>query len=223
MASNLFEIARKIREILAEKAQREGKASSLSAAKYLAGYLEANPMKQNEILRTETMEGMIEDIKNCGFFRPEKYEHLEKIIPKVGGYNNDPFSYRDCLSDEEKDALHIDTEYKVSREMVECMNENGLAQKDPRNIIPVIYYMNYFAVGRKYKLLEFKARGVQKVKIVNAGGDLDCKAIENHKRVFPLDSVPELPLPECNAPYCRCEYVEVAEVAAAKPGKFIVH
>jgi hypothetical protein len=207
MAGNLFEIAKKIRDILAEKAQIEGRLSSLSAAKYLAGYIESNPMKQNEILRKETLEGMMEDIKNCGFFKPEKYPLLEKIIPKVGGYNNDPFSYSDCLSDEEKEALHIDTEFKVSREMVDCMNEHGLAQKDPRNIIPVIYYMNYFATGRKYKLLEFKARGIQKVRIANLGGDLDCAAVENHKRVFPLDSVPALPLPECDAPYCRCEYV----------------
>jgi hypothetical protein len=207
VADNLFNIAKKIRDILAEKAQSEGRASSLSAAKYLAGYLEANPMKKNEILRKETLEGMMEDVKNCGFFRPEKYELLESIIPKVGGYNNDPFSYSDCLNDEEKENLHIDTEYKVSREMVDCMNEYGLSQKDPRNIIPVIYYMNYFAVGRKYKLLEFKARGVKKVKIFSAGGDLDCKAVESVRRVFPLDSVPELPLRDCDAPYCRCEYV----------------
>ncbi|MDR1239417.1 MAG: hypothetical protein LBK27_04820 [Treponema sp.] len=207
MTGSLFEIAKKIREILAEKSLTEGRQSSMLAAKYLAAYLEANPMKQNEILRKETLEEMMADIKSCGFFRPEKYDLLEKIIPKVGGYNNDPFSYNDCLNDEEKVALHIDTEYKVSREMVECMNERGLSQKDPRNIIPVIYYMNYFAVGRKYKLLEFKARGIEKVKIVCLGGDMDCKAVEHFKKTYPLDSVPALPLPECDAPYCRCEYV----------------
>ncbi|MDR1099477.1 MAG: hypothetical protein LBL28_03255 [Treponema sp.] len=206
MTSNLFEIAKKIREILTEKALREGRQSSMSAAKYLAAYLEANPAKQNEILRKETLEGMMEDIKNSGFFKAEKYPLLEKIITKVGGYNNDPFSYNDCLTDEEKQALHINAENKVSREMVDCMSEAGISQTEPRNIIPVIYYMNYFTVGRKYKLLEFKARGVQKVKIVNVGGDLDCRVIDSHERIFPLAAVPLLPLPECDAPYCRCEY-----------------
>jgi hypothetical protein len=206
MTGNLFEIAKKIREILTEKAQREGRQSSMSTAKYLAAYLEANPAKQNEILRKETLEGMMADIKDSGFFKPEKYPQLEKIITKVGGYNNDPFSYNDCLTDEEKRALHIDIEHKVSREMAECMNELGISQPDPRNIIPVIYYMNYFTVGRKYKLIEFKARGVQKVKIVTVGGNLDCKAIDAHERVFPLTAAPLLPLPECDAPYCRCEY-----------------
>jgi hypothetical protein len=204
---NLFEIARKIRGILTEKSMSGDRQSAVSAAKYLAAYLETDPHKKNDIIRKEALECIMKDIEASGFFKPEKLSLLEKIIPKIGGYNNDPFSYNDCLSDEEKTALHIDTEHKVSREMVDCMSEKGLAQQDPRNIIPVIYYMNYFSVSRKYKLLELKARGVKKVKIENMGGDLDCREIETHERIFPIDKVPVLPLPHCDAPYCRCEYV----------------
>jgi hypothetical protein len=204
---NLFETAKKIREILAEKSRDGGRQAALSAAKYLAGYLETAPYKKNEIVRKEALECVMKDIESSGFFKPEKLPLLEKIIPKIGGYNNDPFSYADCLSDEEKTALHLNAEQKVSREMVECMTEKGLAQRDPRNIIPVIYYMNYFSVSRKYKLLELKARGVKKVKIEDVGGDLDCKAIKMYERIFSIDQAPQLPLPQCDAPYCRCEYV----------------
>jgi hypothetical protein len=203
---NLFETARKIRDILTEKALSGDRQTAVSAAKYLAGYLETDPQKKNEIIRKEALECIMKDIEASGFFKAEKLPLLEKIIPKIGGYNNDPFSYNDCLSDEEKKALNIDTEYKVSREMVDCMSEKGLAQKEPRNIIPVIYYMNYFAVSRKYKLLELKARGVKKVKIEQVGDNLDCKAIESFERIFPIDQAPALPLPRCDAPYCRCEY-----------------
>jgi hypothetical protein len=204
---NLFETARKIRNILLEKSLGGDRQSAMSAAKYLAAYLETDPHKKNEIVRKEALECIMKDIEDSGFFKPEKLPLLEKIIPKIGGYNNDPFSYADCLSDEEKKALRMDTERKVSREMVDCMSEKGLAQQEPHNIVPVIYYMNYFAVSRKYKLLELKARGVKNVKIENIGGDLDCKAVESHERVFPIDKVPVLPLPQCDAPYCRCEYV----------------
>jgi hypothetical protein len=207
MADNLFEIARKIREILVEKSKNGDRQSALSAAKYLAAYLNTDPYKKNEIIRKEALECIMKDIEKSGFFKPEKLPLLEKIIPKIGGYNNDPFSYADCLSEEEKKALRIDTEHRVSREMVDCMSEKGLAQPDPRNIIPVIYYMNFFAVSRKYKLLELKARGVKTVKIENLGGNLDCKSIETHEKVFPIDQAPVLPLPQCDAPYCRCEYV----------------
>jgi hypothetical protein len=205
MAGGLFEIATKIREILNAKAQAavEDSLPSISPD----DYVQLSRQKQNDMIKKETLERMVRDIEKSGYFKEEKLPHLAKIITKVGGYNNDPFSYEDCLFYEEKEALKIETDHKVSREMVDCMTAKGLAQKEPHNIIPVIYYMNYFAVGRKYKLLELRARGVTMVEIVNIGGELDCKAIERHKRVFPIAEVPFLPLPKCDAPYCRCDYV----------------
>ncbi|MDR2259089.1 MAG: hypothetical protein LBE14_08090 [Treponema sp.] len=204
MASGLFELAEKIRGILAAKAQPvvEETSPSLSPEEYI----QLHRQKQNDIIKRETLERMMRDIEKSGFFKKEKLPYLAKIITRVGGYNNDPFSYEDCLFYEEKEALKIDTDHKVSREMVECMTEKGLRQKDPHNIVPVIYYMNYFAVGRKYKLLELKGRGVKAVEIVNAGGELDCRAIEKYKGVFPIDKVPVLPAPRCDAVYCRCDY-----------------
>jgi hypothetical protein len=210
MADNLFEIAKRIREVLAEKSGKDREAA-LAEAKYIAAYMVGGPPERNAIIRKETLEGVARDMKSSGFFKPEKLSHMEGIIPKVGGYNNDPYSYDDCLTDEEKTALNIDTSYKVSREMVECLSEKGLAQKDPRNIVQVLYYMNFFAVGRKYKLVELKARGVKKIRIVCMGGELDCKAIGPHEKVFPIESVPVLPLPKCDAPYCRCEFAACEE------------
>jgi hypothetical protein len=205
--SNAFsEIAQKLREILSAKST-PGVLDDSPPAVSPEVYIGLIPPQKNEIIRNETLERMMRDIESCGFFKPEKLSALRTIIKKVGGYNNDPFSYDDCLLFEEKEQLHIDTDHKVSREMVDCMTPKGLAQRDPHNIIPAIYYMNFFAVARKYKLIEFRARGVQTVEIVNLGGDLDCKAITKFKRVYPLDKVPPLPLPRCDAPYCRCEYV----------------
>jgi hypothetical protein len=205
MADNLFEIAKRIREVLAEKSGTDREAA-LAEAKYIAAYMVGGPPERNAIIRKETLAGVVRDMKNSGFFKPEKFAHMEEIIPKVGGYNNDPFSYEDCLSDEEKTALKIDTNFKVSREMVDCLSEKGLAQNDPRNIIQVLYYMNFFAVGRKYKLVELKARGVKNIKLVNMGGESDCKSIGIHEKLFPIERVPVLPLPGCDASYCRCEY-----------------
>jgi hypothetical protein len=170
-------------------------------------YIQLPRQKQEAVMRKEILEQMMRDIEISGFFKPEKIPYLAEIITKVEGDNGDPFSYEDCLFYEEKVAMKIDPEQKVSREMIECMTEKGLTWKEPHNIVPLIYYMNYFAVNRKYKLLELKARGVKKVEIVNAGGKLDCKAIERHKGVFPIGKVPALPLDCCDAVYCRCEYV----------------
>jgi hypothetical protein len=167
------------------------------------------PNERKGILRKEILTGMMQDIEHSGYFKEEKLSYMEKIIPKIGGYFTDPFSYNDCLSDEEKAALHINPELKISREMADCMTEKGLSEEDPRHIVPIIYYMNVFAVSRKYKLMELRARGVTRVKIVNMGGDLDCEVIKttNHGgMVYAINDVPALPLPGCNAVYCRCDF-----------------
>jgi hypothetical protein len=207
MANAFSEIAQKLRDILSAKSVNPAAIDDSPPAVNPEVYITLMPPKKNEIIRLETMDRMMRDIESCGFFKAEKLPALKLIIEKVGGYNNDPFSYTDCLLFEEKEALHIDTDHKVSREMVECMTHKGLAQRDPHNIIPAIYYMNFFAVSRKYQLLELKARGVQNVEIVNLGGELDCRVIAKAKRIYPLDKVPLLPLSGCDAPYCRCEYV----------------
>jgi hypothetical protein len=206
MINAFAEITQKLREILSIRSPAHNAVDDSPPAVSPSVYIGLIPPQKNEIIRNETLERMMRDIESCGFFKEEKFPDLKRIIKKVGGYNNDPFSYEDCLLFEEKEQLYIDTEHKVSREMVECMTPKGLAQRDPHNIIPAIYYMNFFAVTRKYKLLELRARGVTTVEIINLGGELDCKAIVKAKRIYPLEKVPMLPLAGCNAPYCRCEY-----------------
>jgi hypothetical protein len=203
MAADFLELAKKVREVLATRRTGEDVKSLIDAANYVV----LNPNERKDMLRKEILTGMIRDIEESGYFKQEKLSHMEKIIPKIGGYFTDPFSYNDCLSDEEKAALHINPELKISREMAECMSEKGLAEKDPRHIVPIIYYMNLFAVSRKYKLMELRSRGITKVKIVNMGGDLDCEKIKNHDGgIFSIDEVPHLPLPGCDAAYCRCDF-----------------
>ncbi|MDR2049457.1 MAG: hypothetical protein LBP69_08365 [Treponema sp.] len=203
MAADFLELAKKVREVLATKRAGEDVKSLISAANYVV----LTPNERKDILRKEILARMMQDIESSGFFKQEKLPYMEKIIPKIGGYFTDPFSYNDCLSDEEKEALHINPELKISREMVDCMSEKGLAEKDPRQIIPIIYYMNVFAVSRKYKLMELRTRGVTRVKVINMGGDLDCEEIKNHNGgVYPINDIPALPLPGCNAAYCRCDF-----------------
>jgi hypothetical protein len=207
MANAFSDIAQKLREILYAKSSSPSALDDSPPAVSPEAYIRLIPPQKNDIIRNETLERMMRDIESCGFFKAEKLPALKTIIRKVGGYNNDPFSYVDCLLFEEKEQLHIDTDHKVSREMVDCMTPKGLAQRDPHNIIPAIYYLNFFAVTRKYQLIELRAKGVQTVEIVSLGGELDCKAITKLKRVYPLDKVPRLPLQNCDALYCRCEYV----------------
>jgi hypothetical protein len=174
--------------------------------KYEGQFSGMDKQKQNAVIREETQKKMMVDIKSSGCFKPEKYDHLSKIIDRIGGYNTDPFSYDDVLFFREKAKLKLNTEESVSREMVECMSEKGLAHPHPRSIITEIYYRNYFSVSRKYKLISLREQGVKQVDVITAGDDKDCKASKSLQKVYPIDEAPALPLPRCNAPYCRCEY-----------------
>jgi hypothetical protein len=203
MAADFLELAKKVREVLATKQSGEDIKLLIGAANYVA----MNPNERNDILRKEVFARMKQDIEKSGYFKQEKVSYIEKVIPKIGGYLTDPFSYNDCLSDEEKASLHLNPEFKISREMADCMTEKGLSEADPRQIIPIIYYLNFFTIKRKYKLMELRARGVTQVKLVSMGGDLDCKEIEDHNgKIFPISEAPTLPLPGCSAPYCRCDF-----------------
>jgi hypothetical protein len=211
MAADLLELAKKVREVLATRHAGEDVKTLVSAANYVV----MTPNERQGVLRKEILAGVMRDIEESGYFKQEKLSHMEKIIPKIGGYFTDPFSYNDCLSGEEKEALHIDPELKISREMADCMSEQGLAEKDPRHIVPIIYYMNVFAISRKYKLMELRARGVTKVKIINMGGDLDCEAIKGHNGgIYAIGETPVLPLPGCDAAYCRCDFEAYEEEQA---------
>jgi hypothetical protein len=211
MAADFLELAKKVREVLATRRDGEDVKVLVNAVNYVV----LNPNERKDMLRKEILAGMMQDIEKSGYFKPEKLSYMEKIIPKIGGYFTDPFSYGDCLSDEEKAALHIKAELKISREMADCMTEKGLSEEDPRQIVPIVYYMNLFSVSRRYKLMELRTRGITKIKVVSMGGDLDCGEIQNHNgKIFPIDSIPALPLPGCNAPYCRCDFEAYKEEAA---------
>lgn len=65
--------------------------------------------------------------------------------------------------------------------------------------------MVMFAAIQKRNLAEFRAAGVRKIQISD-GGDSSCPACrEAASRLYPVDQVPELPLPTCtHTSGCRC-------------------
>jgi hypothetical protein len=52
-----------------------------------------------------------------------------------------------------------------------------------------------------------KNLGLKTVKIEDCGDERDCSKIKRLKKVWPIDQVPDLPLPGCTAKYCRCSFI----------------
>jgi hypothetical protein len=158
----------------------------------------------------EIASSTITDIETSGFFNTDKLSFIAEKINRITrpGYGySDPFSYEDCLTLDEKKQFGINTRLKFSREMFDALTEIGIKYQDPKEIIKNIWYKNFHKTHRKYELHHMKCLGIKTVKIENCGDERDCKAIKRLKKVWPIDEVPELPLPNCKADYCRCTYI----------------
>ncbi|GHV28088.1 hypothetical protein AGMMS4952_10950 [Spirochaetia bacterium] len=157
----------------------------------------------------EIAEATIESVKQSGFFKPEYFPKISKMIQEKalpGCHWHDPFSYEDCLSLEEKKTIGLNTRQKYSREMVETLTELGLRHENPKRILEILYYRNYHKICGKYELIRLRRVGIDTVEILDCNDERDCQAIKKFKKVWPIDQVPELPIPGCNAEYCRCCY-----------------
>ena len=165
--------------------------------------------KREEEKYHEIAEQTISALEASGYFKADYLPVLAAKIRErtVPGYRySDPFDKKDCLTLEEKKQLSLNTRAKYSRELINGLTEKGLATEDPNELVKNTWLANFHKISRKYKLQELKKLGIQYVKIRTCEDERDCKAVKLCKKRWPIDEVPELPLPKCNAPYCRCDY-----------------
>jgi hypothetical protein len=170
----------------------------------------ASQKEEDEKFR-EIAEGIIGDLSNSGFFKPEAIPGLAEKVRRtvLPGYAyKDPFSYDDCLMLDEKKVLGLNPRQKFSRGFVDTLTPAGLTQPDPKRILEILYYRNFHAISGKYELSRLKRDGIKKVKISDCGDDRDCSMVKKMAaKVWPINEVPALPLPGCTAEYCRCSYI----------------
>ena len=171
-----------------------------------------NKERQNQEIAKlkEIAETTIAAAKESGYFKNEFLPVLsEKIqsITKIGYAYSDPFNKNDCLTLEEKKALGLNTRRKYSRELINVLTPKGLSSENPNKLLENIWYANYNKVSRKYELNRLKALGLKYVEILDCCDEKDCKAIRRCRKIWLIDEVPELPLPGCDADYCRCSYI----------------
>jgi hypothetical protein len=193
-----------------KKASEKVTTKQISPSENVGIRLEGRALQDENSKFREIAEAIIQDIAGSGCFKEEKLSivnaRIKKMVRPGYGYS-DPFSLDDCLSLEEKKALGLNTRQKYSREFIEALSEKGLSHPDLKDILKVVYLKHFHSIHRKYELLRMKRLGIKTVKIEDCGDERDCKAIKRLKKRWPIDEVPELPLPSCTAEYCRCTYI----------------
>lgn len=151
-------------------------------------------------------------IATSGFFRAEKILELIAILKKgsipYGRVNTGvAFEGDVVLSVKEKKALGLNSRMKYSKKFIEYFEPSVLKSIEPKATLRCMYLDAFHRVSRKKELLRFKELGfIKEVRIVPVEDERDCWQIKRFKKTWRIEEAPELPLPGCSAPYCRCMY-----------------
>jgi hypothetical protein len=168
--------------------------------------LEAGRQDHEEVMRLlETA------IRASGFFRTEAiplllsrlrdgWEPFARVDTRVA-FGGDEF-----LSVQEKRVLGLNTRMKYSKAFISFFDPNCLKATEPKSLLENMHLIAFHRVARKRDLVEFRSLGVKQVRIVPVGDARDCAKIKRFEKVHDIERVPDLPVPGCTAPYCRCMY-----------------
>jgi len=150
-------------------------------------------------------------IRSSGFFETEAIPLLLSKLrdgqePFARVHTKVAFGGDEFLSVQEKRVLGLNTRMKYSREFISYFDPKCLKTIEPKSMLENMHLSAFHRVARKRDLVEFRSLGVKRVRIVPVGDARDCGKIKRFKKVYDINDLPELPLPGCTAPYCRCMY-----------------
>lgn len=175
------------------------------------------PMTQEDIeherqSNEEVLKTFEASIVKSGFFRAETIpELLAKLrassVPSGRINTKVAFDGETVLTVKEKKALGLNTRMKYSRQFIEYFHPSVLKVIEPKATLECLHLDAFHRVSRAKELQGFKKLGyIKQVKIVPTGDGDDCAKIKRLKKIYSIGEVPELPLPDCDAAFCRCYY-----------------
>jgi hypothetical protein len=155
----------------------------------------------------ESEELALKLIRDSDWFKPEAEGWVAKDIVE-GESDLHIRAQGRLLSKDEKRALGLAANAKIGSEYIEALTETGLEYAMQ---VADIVSRRYFHVLARADLLEsFRKMNAWGASICGAHDDRTCdRAKELNHKIFPLDRLPALPLPECDQEYCRCTYLAV--------------
>jgi len=168
--------------------------------------LEAERQDHEEVMR------LLESaIKASSYFRIEAIPDLLSKLrrewePFARVKTNIAFEGSEFLSVQEKRALGLNTRTKYSKPFISYFDPKCLKTIEPKSVLENMHLSAFHRVARKRDLAEFRSLGVKRVRIIPAGDARDCATIKSFKKLHDIGRVPDLPVPGCTAPYCRCMY-----------------
>ncbi len=172
--------------------------------------------KNAKIKNKEILTLINEKLENNKFYTDEaksyilqRLVHCNFVETSIQGILKQ-FREEPCLELEEKKRYGINTRQKINKNYFNLLSECGKHQEYVLIDLENIILSSQNKIYNKYQLLEFKSLGIKNIQIACCNDDRDCPAVKKYcDKSYPINKVPELPLPECNADVCRCIYLSV--------------
>ena len=163
----------------------------------------------------ETFSKLKDRMVSSDVFVPEKISALIAILRDA----SQPFSRvntsvayqgKTVLTVAEKSALNLNTRMKYTGEYIAFFLPEKLPGLEPKSFLADMHLAAFNEVRNSKELAKLKRSSlVTRVAISSCGDARDCAEVKNIRGNFALDDAPALPLPGCDAPYCRCFYMPI--------------
>jgi hypothetical protein len=126
------------------------------------------------------------------------YDAIARMVRSTG----------DQITADKKRTLGLRANAKVGQRYIDALSPRGKERPMDAAFLVVQRAMHQLALGNPSDL--FESSVVDEVEISFAEDDRTCGAVKKlDGQKFRKDAVPQLPLPDCDAEYCRCLYLPV--------------
>jgi len=139
-------------------------------------------------------------------------DSIESLINKNIDMPFNAINEGNQLTLDQKKELNINSRKKYGDRYIQSLTTNGLNKDASVDFFKNSYYQAFGIASRKFEISQIQKKGITKCRIAFCNDERDCDAIKKYgNKVFDINSVPDLPLKECTAAYCRCMIVAVLD------------
>lgn len=143
------------------------------------------------------------------YFNIEKKELIFKHLEQKIDLNiSDNF-----MSNEEKKELQFDTNFKITKELIDIFDKEKIIGLDPKRILLNLFHKIRTQEYKRNEIEHFKEIGVNYYRLLSSCDNKTCKGCTKlSKRIFSVnDDINEILRHECTSAYCRCYLHEITD------------
>jgi len=161
--------------------------------------LKASKQKIDSASEKEDLEScFLARLQSSKFIKPEAIDIVMKHLTHEINLNKTG----NKLSVDEKKALGLNTRLSITKELIDILTPEGIAQTDPKSILERIFYKATFENTREKEIQRLRKIGIKTFMLQPSNSEKDCQWCQSMKdKVLPVSTDINSLIEE----NCKCE------------------